>query len=217
MAEKGFDWVSPPTPPENASRRPLNDRRYGVRDPSDARRYGFAPAPDPVSEELAAFQAEQGADMTDAEEQAVFGGDGSEGCFGVSDQALNGGESVDSTVIQDLASEAYAVARSSEDVVAATERWRECMEARGYAAAPTVAEFEGDPSWSERSKPTAEEVQAALADVECKNEAQYVDTFYEAEWREQLSLIEDNSEAFDTYRGKLDRLLERAADIVEKG
>ena len=217
MGKQGFAWATPPSPPEGVPRAPINDRRYGIRKASDARQFGFAPAPDPVSEKLAAFQAQVGEEMSGAEEQALFGAGDDEGCFAVSDHALNGGESVDSTFSQDLAAEAYATASASGAVSDAADRWAACMSERGYPGLGAVSEFEGDDKWSTTVKPTPEEIQAAVADVACKEASDYVETFYEAELQEQLALIEENSEAFDDYRHKLDRLLERAADIIEKG
>lgn len=217
MRDKGFSWQ--PLPLGTPSQKPLNDRRYGIRSKTDARQFGFARAPDPYEEAQVAAQAALQTELTDAEKQAYYGGDGDGrgGCVAKSARALNGGEVVDDSLLQSLAGEAYETARSSDEVSTANDRWLECMQPKGYSGSSTVNEFETDARWSESEEATAEETQAAVADAVCKEQADYVAAFYEVEWREQLRLIEDQAEAFDEYKDKLDRLLERAADIIEKG
>lgn len=140
-------------------------------------------------------------------------------------------EPPDTMLAQALVFEANDAARLDDDVVEATERWRECMEVAGIPDLPETpfdmpteamtnrmrhgprGEADGglDRPWQ---PPSTEEIELAVADAECRESSGFAETFYEKEWDAQLELmaprvdeLEQLAEALQEFDQELNQVL----------
>jgi hypothetical protein len=115
-----------------------------------------------------------------------------------------------------LGDQAYQAAAKDRRVLDAAMRWRDCMKPQGIADLPAGPEdmptdsmdkkmgiYDNSDS-AERSYPSEEEVEAAVADATCRDTTGYDKTLYDAEWNRQLDLVKENADELTRVRGQLE-------------
>lgn len=117
-----------------------------------------------------------------------------------------------------LAIQAEQVALQDDEVIAATKKWRECLQSQVDYTVP-VDPWSGMPSegamekWGILSGGTpeasAEELAAAVADADCRETSGLAEAKYQKSWEQQLKLVQEN-------RDELDRIRAAAAERQEK-
>lgn len=216
MSAKGFDWEAAAVNLDQDDDTSRNDRLYGIRSPDEARQFGFeGPVPPHVEERKQAAEVQE-RNTSEAEEVALVGTETKPGCvFQATEEMTDGEGPVDVMLAQVLKGQANESAMSSKAVEDATGAWQRCMQGKGYEGFRSEYELqEANPAWDEPGTPSSEEVQAAVAVVECKKESDYIEVAYREEWTAQLLLIEENAEALEDARTALDNLLRASADVV---
>jgi hypothetical protein len=131
----------------------------------------------------------------------------------------------------DFQFEASSNADNAEDVIAAEKLWRTCMLPLGISDLPSrpsempsqsqavLFGLAGDDSGRPTDPPTADELPQATADAECRESSGYSEADYQADWKAQTEVLQDNldeiiraREVLDTYHsGVLQIIAEHAA------
>ncbi|MEW1909378.1 hypothetical protein AB0442_13115 [Kitasatospora sp. NPDC085895] len=200
MQRFGLDYaISPADPPTGP--RTFMDRRYGLTDPAEAAANGYHlgdrdPRTHPVRPPQ--FSAEQqqvltghlpgktGTDETNLQVNGVPVPPG--GCYDEAKRGLAGsGDLGPSSVAQQANFQTFKASMSVAQVTKAFEAWSGCMRNRGYSY-PNPMDAIGDRRFLGDS-PTPLELQAAAADVICKQQVHLIDTWFAVEASLQKELI----------------------------
>lgn len=111
-----------------------------------------------------------------------------------------------------LVQAAFDGAQNDSEVLDAARLWQECMQEVGLPDLPTspiqmpteslVQRFAlGDPS----SSPTGKEIDTAVADAQCREESEYSELLYQAEWSLQVDLLEENADELSAVRSVVEQ------------
>ncbi|MCX4854992.1 hypothetical protein [Streptomyces canus] len=207
MADYGLTITLPPagsTPPPNDNDANI-ERRYGITDRATAEKYGYG-LPDDL-------QHQQGATLPKMtkEEAEVFSGYTSlnlhdpnrapapstykgkkihkNGCAGWADDQL-GTRSLDFSLVSELDGQSLTQSQNTPAVQNAITAWSTCMSAKGYTvdtpynADKIVSHTDGNPS--------QDEIDVALADIDCKKSTDLVQIWFDAETAIQKQQIADH-------------------------
>lgn len=232
MQRKGLHWPSPLE--ELGESRSPNERRYGVIDMPLARKYGYKlPLPPGVTKAQAVeYMRKESARnllMTDEVTVAYTGEEissekpeaGSVGCRGEARTKLGLPEinSPQGDPVAGAALKAWEETRRDRRSVDADALWSKCMKRSGYSYSdPHVAA--GDKKWApvagggDFPSPSEGEVEAALADVSCKQETNYVEKMQRVETSYQDLLISETLDTFSDYRAGWQQSLEKAEKVL---
>ncbi len=216
-------------PPATDAWKVDQQSRFGLNSLQDARVYGFTP--DAVRR---AASANVVAEPTlSAAEMAVLGGPtttGPSGCTGEAWKQLGNVQPDGSSVLgQGLAYtlERTALSHSLADprVVAADSAWSTCMAKQGYDYKdPSAAS--ADPRWKPASAisdaqaapmPSAQEINAAVADVTCNRQVHYIDIMTSVNTEYQKQLLNQNFAALQAEKVRNDAVLTKAATVLANG
>lgn len=207
MADYGLTVTLPPagsTPPPNDNDANI-ERRYGITDRATAEKYGYG-----LPEEL---QHQRGAKLPKMtkDETEVFSGYTSlnlhdpdrtpapstykgkkihqNGCAGWADDQL-GTRDLDFSLVSELDGQSLLRSQKTPAVQHAITAWSKCMSIRGYTvntpydADKIVPHADGTPS--------QDEVDVALADIDCKKSTDLVKIWFDAETAIQKQQIADH-------------------------
>ncbi|MFH8787260.1 hypothetical protein [Streptomyces roseoverticillatus] len=205
--------------------------RYGVTDPADASRYGFAPpgsprTPPPPPEALPSLSAEAGVVLTGTDDPKAKPGSGAAkggqrvggrtvpvgGCLGEARAALRtdgAGAGGDAPVADRINAGSFEKAKRDPRVAGVLARWAECMKQRGFASYGDPLQASGDPAWR-TPQPSAKEREAATADARCKKEHNVVGVWFTVDAAYQRQEIERNAKELAEVKAELAARQERA-------
>lgn len=158
---------------------------YGVIDMDSVKSHGYR---DPVSSTASTSQSKDGKKITHAVFQAYFDNPktGQVGCLSKTYKRLGGdAEMALFMLLQDLRSEALSAAHEDSRVKSVTSNWSACMKNAGFDYPdPTAPAHDRSllgrglptPPGATLPPPSAAEIAAAVADVRCKRQTQYLQT-----------------------------------------
>lgn len=122
-----------------------------------------------------------------------------------------------------LAIQAEQVALQDDEVIAATKKWRECLQPQVEYTVPADP-WSGMPSagamekWGILSGQTpeasAEEIAAAVADADCRESSGLAEAKYQKSWDEQLKLVQENRDELERIRDAATERRETLLTIV---
>jgi hypothetical protein len=124
-----------------------------------------------------------------------------------------------------LAAAAFSGAGKDPDVLDAAARWHECMAGVGIEDLPrTPIEMPSD-SLRQRFEvgasidgpvtgPTAEEIDMATADADCRDSSGFTEAFYDALWTRETSLLLDNESALTDAGAEIDEITARIDEVI---
>ncbi|MCW2783256.1 MAG: hypothetical protein JWR35_3705 [Marmoricola sp.] len=231
----GFDLPSSPRNRDDMVAEQAQDDRYTYRvsDPASARRYGYQPPP------LADYSKKLGqGSFSDAFELVYLGmrpGDGPVGvggrpvkspgtfggkrippggCLGAARKELWGTASmyVHDNLAQNLGIESFQRALSDNRVLRAFGAWSACMATHGYHYAdPSKPFFHHGPD----GKPTAAEIQTAVADVGCKDKTDLLHRWSSVVAEYDQKALDKNQLQLTEDRDKIQNALKKASVILD--
>ncbi|MBF8184745.1 hypothetical protein ITP53_03105 [Nonomuraea sp. K274] len=178
-----------------------NSRRYGVADENAASRFGYHLPVRPDQERRRNRIEAWNKGVSEAEEAAIYGGNGQPGCYQQIDSFLERGlPRADTDWLSAQSADSLRRTEQLEAVTRAKEDWRRCMSRLGFAYANPDAAI-GDPRWDlDAPAITEREIETAQADVRCKQSSGLLKTWHEAERTLQHQIIQRNLEKFDLLR-----------------
>jgi hypothetical protein len=190
MAAAGFaDWEPAPDLPSLGSGGSLTADRYGIHDLEQARKGGYHPDPDKVKAYNEALTEDHSME-TDREvlRECAIKVDG------------RPRESLDvaqePTLAEEIAWYSYRDSKSDPAALSVFKQWSTCMKAKGYEyEAPMDAN--DDPRWAAAGGLTQQEIDTAVADVECRDRHHVEKAWFDAETTIQRSYISKNLKALE--------------------
>ncbi|MGK5549067.1 hypothetical protein ACSNOH_30690, partial [Streptomyces sp. URMC 127] len=206
--------------------------RYGVTDPAEAARYGFAPPGSPRTQTPPpqpppSLPAEAATVLTGTDDpKAKPGSDAAKGgqkaggrtvpaggCLGEARAAFgaDGAEAGgDAPVADRINAGSFEQARRDPRVARVLARWAQCMKGHGFGSYGDPLEASGDPAWR-TPRPSAKEREAATADARCKKEHNVVGVWFTVDAAYQRREIERNAKELAAVKADLDARQERAS------
>lgn len=239
MADFGF-------PPEESSDsleeliivdRESRNRRYGSTDVRQAKVSGLLPAhvawsqvrnKDKAQSDPARLLVEIGsAEGLPEEDQVDSPGevDGKaippNGCLGDAREKIYGTNTVVAHFVlaDDLENVTAAEAAADSRVVSVEKEWVSCMNGRGYSYLGLRDDTEREKvsaGLKEEERPTAAEIQLAVAEAECNGQVGYPAIAYQVEVELQNKAIEDNQLALTAEREDIDKALAKANEVLKE-
>ncbi|WP_156080879.1 hypothetical protein [Microbispora rosea] len=217
---KGYDDT--PLPPQRDTTP--RARRYLFVDPALAGRYGYAvPLQPPSQQQKPPRSTRAGTGMTPIEEQAVLGGRGPKtvtgirvpegGCIGAASRRAMKGVPPDAEfLVVRLESEAYDKSLRDPRVKAGNAAWSACMKRAGYTYSAPVKAWE-DPRWR-KAGDKREEATAAVMDMRCKLQVDYLSVRLTTEIEAQQKTIKAHGSELRAFRRHLGTRLANAAAML---
>ncbi|MFI1104592.1 hypothetical protein [Streptomyces melanogenes] len=185
----------------------LLDRRYGLSDLAEARRYGYGLPPDKVSVPPAPPK------LT-AAQRALYSGSGTKdkgpsGCVGEALRDLGGASRPwNSPLATKLQLTSWKESGKDARVVAATRKWSACMNRYGY-------HFANPMDTPGRAKLTKDAEKAlAVKEIECNRSSGFARAWFTAEAAYQKTLIERDKSALDHERTEALRSRDTAHSVL---
>ncbi|MDX3851710.1 hypothetical protein [Streptomyces sp. AK02-01A] len=223
MKSLGFSWNPVPDLPQIGPKT-LTDWRYGIHDLPLAEKRGYKPdageqaAYDAAAERGAADEAA----LTEAETSALNGGGTpsggkkppSGGCVEQANRKLSL-SATDAVSARKINADEFNRAKLEPEVVRAFAAWSACLKEGGYSYKEPL-----DASDDERfasAEVTPLERATATADIRCRRRTQVAKIWFDAEVRLQKAAIEDQAEALEQERRRLDAAVKKAAEAVAQG
>lgn len=226
-----------PSPTENDANM---ERRYGLTNRETAATYGYGlpgdmkprtkqqlPKLDAVQTEVLTGrkaptgQGEKAAPNTpmEAREKARESYNGKKiherGCGGWADQEINAPTSDELTRVSELNGNSFTESMKAPAVVAAFKDWSACMTGKGhtgfkdpFAAARSVTRPEGTPAGPQ-------EIDLALAEIDCKAETGLVGTWFSEESKIQTAVITEQRPVLDAFKTKNEAAVSEADKRME--
>lgn len=204
LVEAGFVQAPDPGSTLSLATATRNEAGVAIFNASTVAKWGYLHAPEPDAAAQASFRTAVDA-VARTDPHTV------DRCTAQADKAT---ARPDPNILspQTLTNTAYLEAFSAPAVIAAQQRWHECMAPQGI---PDLPENPWDmPSTWLRSRidmvvvdqpldpdatPTVQNVQVAQADLACRESTGFTRELYQAEWDLQLGLLAGNIEAMQAY------------------
>ncbi|MFI7032965.1 hypothetical protein ACIBK1_29965 [Microbispora rosea] len=217
---KGYDDT--PLPPQRDTTP--RARRYLFVDPALAGRYGYAvPLQPPSQQQKPPRSTRAGTGMTPIEEQAVLGGQGPKtvrgirvpegGCIGAANRRVMKGVPPDAEwLVVRLGMQAYDKALDDPRVKAVNAAWSACMKGAGYTFSAPVKAWE-NPRWR-KAGDKREEATAAVTDMRCKLQVDYLTVRLTTEIEAQQKTIKAHGSELRAFRRHLGTRLANAAAML---
>ena len=230
MEEKGFTFSSKRVDPPPEIMNPYDvRRRYGDLSPEEASQWGyhyrFAEYEAELREQQEAEAAEPsqpgfGEALSGSPVETATGvAPSSDGCAPQANQQIYGnsqgfeGLPGFSEILQ-VQVDSYDRAAADPEVVAAEQRWSDCMLSRGYRYTTSTGPLDQfAPATDDTSPPGDEERSTAEADAACRDEADLLHTYLRVESRIQVAALEGLQEQVDTLEHAVDGALRRSKDL----
>ncbi|WP_432068886.1 hypothetical protein [Streptomyces sp. C10-9-1] len=218
MKRIGFQYKVPklglmPPPSSNDSNMP---RRYGITDLKEAEQLGYQVDSADISEvnkggepSQAEWQALTGRTAPGPEGMAAPMGKGipEGGCLGEAGRKLNA--NFGDTKTSELNRKSYEMSLRDDGVRRVIKQWSDCMQNKGYSFKdPQNAPFE---YFGASDTASADEIQTAVADVECKEKHDLVGVWFDVETRIQKGFIEENHLVLDAERKQVTEAVKNAS------
>ncbi|MBY8888470.1 hypothetical protein K7472_27040 [Streptomyces sp. PTM05] len=195
--------------------------RYGVSSLAQAERYGYhytyptEAAPARLSEDqytvLTGHLRPSSSTGTPVVEHSWHGRalpDG--GCYGEATRSLFDGAPPDMQQVEQLDAHSFFQAEDTPGVKGVISAWSACMRRRGYqVASPLSKQLAPAPG----PKPSTDEVDTAVADVECKRSTQLISVWAQAERRIQAMQVRQYQQELESAYRAYSAAVARAADV----
>ncbi|HYT89113.1 MAG TPA: hypothetical protein VEL76_10430 [Gemmataceae bacterium] len=219
MERFGINYQAPTRPGTGLQTR--NERRYGITDLTEARRYGYRQpqgskvAPPPSSEQ-----------DRDPKVTAILVGEGARaftsrpvppgGCAGEAQRRLRASEQSAGVedIAEPLAMKSWALSADDSRVQQVFDRWAACMKLAGLSYS-TPLDVLQDRALLARLSPA--QTTTAVTDAACKKEHNVVGVWVAVEMAYQQALIEADKPALERQRVANTARLQVAAAVVSKG
>jgi hypothetical protein len=216
VAGFGLDLVVPGAPSSRSDPGGPNARRYGVADTEIAAVFGYGLPPDPAGRKPPQ-------PTLSAEVETVLSGKGPSsingkpvptgGCVAKAQGDINGRSTVDASLAERLAREAFTRSEADSRTQAAVRRWSTCMQAKGFTySSPDNAV--ADPRFTSGGPTSALEIRTAQADIACKLEVGLLGVRAAVEKAYQERLVAQHLEALNALRGLHEAQLRTAASVL---
>ncbi|WP_436501802.1 hypothetical protein [Actinokineospora sp. HUAS TT18] len=227
MAGFGFTW-----PVLARQVEPDTDRRYGITDPAEARRYGYRLPPDKAG----GVNAPESGGTASPAAYAILSGQTREtggkqvpegGCAAEADRALgfdvtirDGGMIEIKNLPQRLENEARHGYKADSRTAQVDAAWATCMREAGFGRAGNGRDYA---SWRDPNDTYSQgqvsqlEIDTALADIDCKNKHNVAGISHAVESAYQNRLIERDAAALTEEKHKHEQRVRRATELVAKG
>ncbi|MFJ8930452.1 hypothetical protein ACIRLA_28075 [Streptomyces sp. NPDC102364] len=207
--------------------------RYGMTDADDVAVHGYKPAgsekkvvkPAPVKLAPAATTALTGTDNANVKPGSTEAKGGQDingkkvpagGCIGEANRKLGATSAQgfgDAPVVVKVNTDSWAKSYNDKRVRAVFTKWSACMKQKGYAYADPMKAGD-DPQWQKTTTATPREQQVASADVACKQKNNVLGVWYSVDVAYQKQMIEQNAEALNDVKKRLDKQLKLAAQVA---
>lgn len=234
MEEAGFEYVPPSRPPADTADEILNGP-IGLTDGDRAAEYGYTAPEDsdpPIQPQMStdpAFMRALAGPSWDAAEaemieivdpvtgEVIAGQERREGgCVGEAEAAVYGDEAVMLRFfgadyrLQNLGVESVVRTLSDDAVVDANAEWSGCMSLRGYQYSAAVDPLNAP--WPE-PRPGDTEVATAIADVECKSDADLLSEYRSVLQREAEILEGENVGVLEEWTRLYNDIRQRISEL----
>ena len=216
MRRHGMDWQVLPAPEEEGT-DPAHRHRYGVIESEVAEQYGYGAPPGSADEALVEETRQDRLTLLATEHRAAHGSEGETGCLEEAAGDITAGvPDMDYGLLNSYIHASFEASRSAPPVVDAFSAWSTCMADRDFDyPAPTQAS--ADARWTHgEGDPSTEEIEVAMADVACKENASVIEAWRDAEAAAQEDLIEEHPEDFALFVQVRDVRLETARTVLER-
>ncbi|MEV0929064.1 hypothetical protein AB0I99_28835 [Streptomyces spongiicola] len=221
MAGFGFDFRPPPagkTPPPNATDANM-ERRYGITDRDLAQKYGYGlgEAEEQTGSQMpniskAAMVVLSGLSGADRNAKPATSYEGKKipkgGCSGWADDKI-GARDLDFSLAGRLNHESLVRSQESPEVRAALKQWSNCMKGKGYTVGLPFDAVELAPAHG-----SAEQIQVAVADVDCKKSSRLVKTWFDQDAGIQRQQIEEHQLALEEAKKENDSAVKAAEQAL---
>ena len=207
--------------------------RYGMTDADDVAVHGYKPAgsekkvvkPAPLKLSPAATTALTGTDDANVKPGSAEAKGGQDingkkvpagGCIGEANRKLGAStaqEFGDAPVVVKVNTDSWAKSYNDKRVRDVFAKWSACMKDKGYSYADPM-KANDDPQWQKTTTATPREQQVASADVACKQKHNVLGVWYSVDVAYQKQMIEQNAEALDDVKKRIDKQLKLAADLA---
>lgn len=143
------------------------------------------------------------------------------GCLGNAREKIYGTNTVVAHFVlaDDLENVTAAEAATDSRVASVEKEWLSCMNGRGYSYLGLRDDTEREKvsaGLKEEERPTAAEIQLAVAEAECNNEVGYPNAAYQVEVELQNKAIEENQLALTAERDSMDKALAKANEVLKE-
>lgn len=212
MKEFGITYRSPR---QNVTQN-SSDRRYGISSTSEAARYGYHLPPDTRPKEspqgsiefnvlYGQIKQHKGKDVP------------TNGCQGSSVAKLNekftNGEERDTA--REISVVSYEKAKTDSRVAAATRSWSRCMSKLGFSYTSPLDALGDFPL--EKPTPSPREIKTATADLECKLQTEFLETWFSVESEIQKRMIRENRPALQALLRDHTGNIRIAQSVISEG
>ncbi|GGY09868.1 hypothetical protein [Streptomyces hiroshimensis] len=213
----------PPAPATPFRPKTRTQYRYGITDPVEAARYGFAPPgsprtppkpPPPPSLTPEATIVLTGTDDPKVKPGTAAAKGGQRikgrtvppgGCTGEARSALradNAEAGGDAPVADRINTGSFERSQRDPRVVAVFDQWAACMKQRGFPAYGDPLKAGADPAWR-TPEASAKERETAAADAQCKKEHNVVGVWFAVDAAYQRQEIERNAKELAAVKAEL--------------
>lgn len=207
--------------------------RYGMTDADDVAVHGYKPAgsekkvvkPAPLKLPPAATTALTGTDDANVKPGSAQAKGGQDingkkvpagGCIGDANRKLGSVSAQgfgDSPVVVKVNTDSWAKSYNDKRVREVFTKWSACMKQKGYSYADPM-KANDDPQWQKTTTATPREQKVASADVSCKHKYNVLGVWYSVDVAYQKQMIEQNAEALDDVKKRIDKQLKLAAGVA---
>ncbi|MGY0487264.1 hypothetical protein [Streptomyces sp. WG-D5] len=207
--------------------------RYGMTDADEVAVHGYKPAgsekkvvkPAPLKLSPAATTALTGTEDANVKPGSTEAKGGQDingkkvpagGCIGQANRKLGATSAQgfgDAPVVVKVNTDSWAKSYNDKRVRAVFTKWSACMKEKGYTYADPMKASD-DPQWQKTTTATPREQQVASADVACKRKYNVLGVWYAVDVAYQKQMIEQNAEALDDVKKRMDKQLKLAADLA---
>jgi hypothetical protein len=202
----GFDFI--PSAPESTSVSEV-DRRYGIADLNQAKKYGYhlpprspSPPPSPPSKEVAEILVGSQMPYPTGKKITTYRGikvpEG--GCRGEASREIRGAfhDASGASVAHDISVRGFKESMRTPAAIKAFHAWSSCMHEKGYRYKDPLAPLDNQRFFQDATASSIE-IGTASADVQCKMSTRLLETWFTAESHIQNELI-------SRHKSQLDRL-----------
>jgi hypothetical protein len=227
MGQFGFTWTYQPSHMVSVNQA---DREIGVSDLGTALEYGYSLPPADGGQPGGGVAAKSapvggGGALPTAELLVLSGNNTSApasyhgekvprgGCAGQARMNVSGVDQIDpSGLVASIGVAMWRKALADTRVVTVFKKWSACMSGKGYRYA-TPLDAAGDPRWPSAGT-TPMEIQAAVADVECKQRDNVIGVWFPVESGYENEAIQLNIQQLTTIKNQWTSASAKAAQIL---
>lgn len=226
MKDQGFTLHDPP-PKLEEPKQPtiLFDGYIGILDADYAKNYGYqlnmSSIPDTSGYRL-------GKNQTPKEYEFAFKVAGGGGCLDQAERAIEKdrpSEDDSTPLLGEIYQKSLKATYADEDYEQARASWASCMKSAGFDYDTPLEAFSAFDGFSVNAEtmsqkaspqPPTDEIETAVADVECKRSSRLVDVFRHVFWNHQVDMAEKNRPTLKVLDQVTDQRLRNAKQIIKE-